>query len=210
MLSGSHREPGRIPSTTSSSASMSSESGSQAHHAHDFPELGGARVVDTMPSPSSSEVGPTVLDVEDESSTSDAASGSVENMGTYVTPTLHFTNPTQHATTPHATTTTPRVGAHGGRQRKFRPSSEPVGSVHTVQTGPTSASMSAESESQVHHAHDLPEHGRASVVDTMPSPSSSEVGPPVLNVKDESSMSDASSGSVVYRDDHAPTGANTQ
>ena len=116
---------------------------------------------------------------------------------------------TQHAVTPHAITATPRVGARRGRQRMFwgnwaRPSSQSARSVHTVQAETTSTSMSKESGAY------LPELGRARVVNTMQSLDASEIGPTVQSVNDESSLSDTSSGSVAYRDDHAPTSADTQ
>ena len=108
VLSGSRREPGRIPSTTSSSASTSPEPGSQAHHAHDLPESGRASVVDTMPSPSSSEIGPTVLDVDDEGSMSDTALGNVENRG-HISHPLHTSLPQLSTPPPH----TPPPRHHG-------------------------------------------------------------------------------------------------
>jgi hypothetical protein len=208
---GSYQETGRVPSTTSSSSSlsdapvhareethdashqgwatpMSAGSGSQAPRAPDPPEHGRASVADAIPTPSSPEVGPNLPKDKDKNPMSDTSSGSVayqdvhaptnantqyfdmgngsdsdsptpsvvvdddaesdgviphprhpgEYIGAYITPTPHVTNPTQHATTPHAITPTPRVGARGGGQREFSPSSGPNGSVHTVHTGTTS------------------------------------------------------------------------
>ena len=126
----------------------------------------GARVADAMQSPSSSEIGPTILYDEDESSTSDVAPGSAGNVGSCAIPPPHFTAPTQHATTPHATTTTPWVGAHRGRQRMFW------------------GNWARKSEVY------LPGLVRARVVDTMQSHDASGIGPPAQDVDDEGSLSD--------------------
>ena len=69
----------------------------------------GARVADAMQSPSSSEIGPTILYDEDESSTSDVAPGSAGNVGSCAIPPPHTSLPQLNTPPPH----TPLPPHHG-------------------------------------------------------------------------------------------------